>query len=198
MSSNTFDYIYPIIVPSDVDVEDAFSSKTTPNYTPASPDYSPASLGNTSPDPSDDLSKYLLASLAISPFHDDPYMKTARFQREQIRHDDEIVLARVRVSTLEMIIEDIQVRHRSDIKNLLDKILEILERIGEVSYRLALPPQLSHVHDVFHETLMRDTIIIPLHAHLSLSVQPDMSFVRGTVIHSGRQERVMRNKVFLW
>ncbi|GJS25793.1 hypothetical protein Tco_0486413 [Tanacetum coccineum] len=25
---------------------------------------------------------------------------------------------------------------------------EILERIGEVSYRLALPPQLSHVHDI--------------------------------------------------
>ncbi|GJT18115.1 hypothetical protein Tco_0876821 [Tanacetum coccineum] len=75
MSSNTPDYIYPIIVPSDSDVEDAFSSTTTPNYTPASPDYSPASPGNTSPDPSDDLSKYLLASLAISPFHDDPYMK---------------------------------------------------------------------------------------------------------------------------
>ncbi|GKB74054.1 hypothetical protein Tco_0935466 [Tanacetum coccineum] len=31
------------------------------------------------------------------------------FQREQIRHDDEIVLARVRISTLEMLIEDIQV-----------------------------------------------------------------------------------------
>ncbi|GJR18474.1 putative reverse transcriptase domain-containing protein [Tanacetum coccineum] len=30
------------------------------------------------------------------------------FQKEQIRHDDEIVLARVRISTLEMIIEDIQ------------------------------------------------------------------------------------------
>ncbi|GJY24676.1 hypothetical protein Tco_0398334 [Tanacetum coccineum] len=28
-----------------------------------------------SPDPSDNLSKYLLASLAISPFHDDPYMQ---------------------------------------------------------------------------------------------------------------------------
>ncbi|GKC20345.1 hypothetical protein Tco_1022495 [Tanacetum coccineum] len=75
MSSNTSDYIYPIIVPSDVDVEDAFSSTTTPNYTPASPDYSPTSLGNTSPNPSDDLSKYLLASLAISPFHNDLYMK---------------------------------------------------------------------------------------------------------------------------
>ncbi|GJU55573.1 hypothetical protein Tco_1229287 [Tanacetum coccineum] len=75
MSSNTPDYIYPIIVPSDSNVEDAFSSTTTPDYTPASPDYSPASPGNTSPDPSDDLSKYLLASLAISPFYDDPYMK---------------------------------------------------------------------------------------------------------------------------
>ncbi|GJR11872.1 hypothetical protein Tco_0794524 [Tanacetum coccineum] len=75
MSSNTSDYIYPIIVPSDVDVEDAFSSTTTPNYTPASPDYSPASPRNTSPNPSDDLSKYLLASLAISPFYEDPYMK---------------------------------------------------------------------------------------------------------------------------
>ncbi|GKC96158.1 hypothetical protein Tco_1161600 [Tanacetum coccineum] len=32
----------------------------------------------------------------------------AGFQKEQIRHDDEIVLAHVRVSTLEMIIKDIQ------------------------------------------------------------------------------------------
>ncbi|GKB53828.1 hypothetical protein Tco_0904581 [Tanacetum coccineum] len=46
------------------------------------------------------------------------------FQREQIRHDDEIVLAHVKISTLEMIIEDIQVRHRSDMKSLLDMIQE--------------------------------------------------------------------------
>ncbi|GJV79585.1 hypothetical protein Tco_1515455 [Tanacetum coccineum] len=64
-----------IIVPSDSDVEDAFSSTHFPDYTLASPDYFPASPGNTSPNPSDDLSKYLLASLAFSPFHDDPYMK---------------------------------------------------------------------------------------------------------------------------
>ncbi|GJX41221.1 hypothetical protein Tco_0256211 [Tanacetum coccineum] len=31
-------------------------------------------------------------------------------RREQIRHDDEIVLARVRTSTLEILIEDIQTR----------------------------------------------------------------------------------------
>ncbi|GKB41849.1 hypothetical protein Tco_0886791 [Tanacetum coccineum] len=73
MSSS--DYIYPIIVPSDFNVEDAFSSTNTTDYTPASPDYSSASPGNTSLDPLDDLSKYRLASLAISPFHDDPYIK---------------------------------------------------------------------------------------------------------------------------
>ncbi|GKD81445.1 putative reverse transcriptase domain-containing protein [Tanacetum coccineum] len=75
ISSNTPDYIYLIIVPSDYDIEDAFSSTHSPDYTPASPDYFLASLGNTPSDSSDDLSKYLLASLAISPFHNDPYMK---------------------------------------------------------------------------------------------------------------------------
>ncbi|GJQ97497.1 putative reverse transcriptase domain-containing protein [Tanacetum coccineum] len=64
-----------IIVLSDSYIEDAFSSTNTHDYTPASPDYSLASPGNTSSDPSKDLSKDLLASLAISPFHDDPYMK---------------------------------------------------------------------------------------------------------------------------
>ncbi|GJT63974.1 hypothetical protein Tco_1015454 [Tanacetum coccineum] len=33
----------------------------------------------------------------------------SKFQREQIRHDDEIVLSRVRNSTLEILIEDIQI-----------------------------------------------------------------------------------------
>nr|GFC40712.1 hypothetical protein [Tanacetum cinerariifolium] len=66
---------YPFIVPSISNIEDAFSSTNTPNYTSASPDYFPASSGNNSPDPLKDLSKYLLASLAISPFYDDPYMK---------------------------------------------------------------------------------------------------------------------------
>ncbi|GJW66914.1 hypothetical protein Tco_0121338 [Tanacetum coccineum] len=53
MSTST----HPIIIPSDFDVEVAFSSTTTPDYTPASLDYSTASPGNTSSDPSEDLSK---------------------------------------------------------------------------------------------------------------------------------------------
>nr|GEZ75877.1 hypothetical protein [Tanacetum cinerariifolium] len=221
MSTST----HPIIIPSDFDIKDDFSSTTTPNYTPASP-------GNTFSDPLEDLSKDLWASLAISPFHNDPYMKVMQaynaignespiplpqapigpptvlppslvlplspiesshktslerheehiktilnhlnklplerienmedkieglgngrviiqrdfdqletelqeartqisgFQREQMGHDDEIVLARIRISTLEMIIKDIQVRHRSDMKNHLDKIRKLKNHKG--------------------------------------------------------------------
>ncbi|GJR43401.1 hypothetical protein Tco_1311504 [Tanacetum coccineum] len=68
-------YIYHIIVPSDSNVEDAFSSTHSLDYISALPDYSLASPGNTPSDSSDDLTKDLLALLAISPFHDDPYMK---------------------------------------------------------------------------------------------------------------------------
>ena len=32
---------------------------------------------------------------------------------------------------------------------------EILDRVGNVSYRLALPPQMSHVHNVFHVSMLR-------------------------------------------
>ncbi|GJR19300.1 hypothetical protein Tco_0967827 [Tanacetum coccineum] len=71
MSTST----HPIIVLSDSYIEDAFSSTNTPDYTPASSNYFPASPGNTFSDPLEDLSKDLLASLTISPFHDDPYMK---------------------------------------------------------------------------------------------------------------------------
>ncbi|GKA21384.1 reverse transcriptase domain-containing protein [Tanacetum coccineum] len=53
-----------------------------------------------------------------------------RFQKKQMGHDDEIVLARVRTSTLEILIEDIQIRHRSDMKSLLDKIHELKNHKG--------------------------------------------------------------------
>nr|GEV30928.1 reverse transcriptase domain-containing protein [Tanacetum cinerariifolium] len=241
MSTST----HPIIIQSDFDVEDAFSST---EYTPASPDHSPATPGNTSSDfeiksdPSEDLSEDRLVLLAITPFPDNLYMhirqayyatneessdssssstippppapvcprrktrllqlyepepfmqpfryhhndmtfihmarkkvrapralialppvlppplvlpssplsnprdsvpeeimppqkracflsppssstdlfslpRIAGFQREQMRHEDEVVLTRVRISTLEVLIEDIQVRYRSNMKS---------------------------------------------------------------------------------
>nr|GEV33118.1 hypothetical protein [Tanacetum cinerariifolium] len=72
---------HPIIILSDFDVEEAFSSTNTPNYTPASPNYSLASPGNTASDfetksgPLEDPFKDHSASLSISLFHDDSYIK---------------------------------------------------------------------------------------------------------------------------
>lgn len=34
-------------------------------------------------------------------------------------------------------------------------LFEVLERIGPVAYRLALPPSLSRIHDVFHVFILR-------------------------------------------
>ncbi|GJY61302.1 putative nucleotidyltransferase, ribonuclease H [Tanacetum coccineum] len=74
---------------------------------------------------------------------------------------------------------------------------EILERIGEVSYRLDLPLQLSHVHDVFYVSLLRGYHYHPLHvaSYPFDQIQPDMSLSEEPESILDRQERVMRNKV---
>ena len=38
------------------------------------------------------------------------------------------------------------------------KLFEILERIGPISYQLAFPPILLHIHDVFHVSFLRQYI----------------------------------------
>ena len=40
---------------------------------------------------------------------------------------------------------------------------EILERVGTVAYRLALPPSMSGVHEVFHVSMLRKCAPDPAH-----------------------------------
>ena len=40
---------------------------------------------------------------------------------------------------------------------------EILERVGTVAYRLALPPSLSDVHEVFHVSMLSKYTLDPTH-----------------------------------
>ena len=40
---------------------------------------------------------------------------------------------------------------------------EILERIGTIAYRLALPPSMSGVHKVFHVSMLRNYTPNPAH-----------------------------------
>ncbi|GJU62019.1 putative nucleotidyltransferase, ribonuclease H [Tanacetum coccineum] len=73
---------------------------------------------------------------------------------------------------------------------------EILERVGEVSYRLALPPQLSHVHNVFHVSLLRGYKYHHLHvvSYPFGQIREDLSYTEEPESILDRQVRVMRNK----
>ncbi|GJS45710.1 putative nucleotidyltransferase, ribonuclease H [Tanacetum coccineum] len=73
---------------------------------------------------------------------------------------------------------------------------EILDRVGEVSYRLALPPQLSHVHNVFHVSLLRGYKYHPLHvvSYPFDQIREDLSYTEEPESILDRQDRVMRNK----
>nr|GFB25918.1 putative nucleotidyltransferase, ribonuclease H [Tanacetum cinerariifolium] len=73
---------------------------------------------------------------------------------------------------------------------------EMLDRVGEVSYRLALPPQLSHVHDVFHVSLLRGYKYHPLHviSYPLDQIRTDLSYVEEPEAILDRQDRVMRKK----
>ncbi|KAL5564016.1 hypothetical protein UlMin_033763 [Ulmus minor] len=48
---------------------------------------------------------------------------------------------------------------------------EILERVGKVAYRLALPPDLSKVHNVFHVSMLKKYISDPTHILQSEPIQ---------------------------
>nr|GEU72797.1 putative reverse transcriptase domain-containing protein [Tanacetum cinerariifolium] len=138
MSTST----HPIIILSDSDVEDAFSSI---DYTPASPDYSPATPGNTSSDfetesdPSEDPSEDRSAPLAITPFPDDTYMQIKRAYYAINEESSNLLSSSINpppptpptILTLMTRLE----RHEEQIDTILKHLDEFpLERIEQIEY----------------------------------------------------------------
>ena len=39
---------------------------------------------------------------------------------------------------------------------------EITQIVGKLAYRIALPPDLVEMHDVFHVSILRNTLLIPM------------------------------------
>ena len=60
---------------------------------------------------------------------------------------------------------------------------EILERIGTVAYRLALPPNMTGVHEVFHVSILRKYTPNPAHVvdWGQIEVDTDGTFEEGPV-----------------
>ncbi|XP_071738661.1 uncharacterized protein [Rutidosis leptorrhynchoides] len=73
---------------------------------------------------------------------------------------------------------------------------EILERVGEVSCRLALSPTLSHVHNVFHVSCLRGYNYSPLHVvqYPLHEIREDLSCEEEAHEILAREERVLRHK----
>ena len=73
---------------------------------------------------------------------------------------------------------------------------EILERVGTVAYRLALPPSLSGVHEVFHVCMLRKYTPNPAHIVDSgeITVDTDGTFEEGPVCILYSRDQVLRRK----
>ena len=71
------------------------------------------------------------------------------------------------------------------------------KRVGEVAYKLELPPNLSRVHSVFHFSMLRKCFanvyqVIPVQPEV---LQEDLSVMEDAIQILDRKERVLRNKV---
>ncbi|XP_070023134.1 uncharacterized protein [Nicotiana sylvestris] len=73
---------------------------------------------------------------------------------------------------------------------------EVLRRVGEVAYELALPPSLVGVHPVFHVSMLRKYHRDPSHVSDFSSVQLDknLSYVEEPVAILDMQVRNLRSK----
>nr|XP_025607795.1 uncharacterized protein LOC112701228 [Arachis hypogaea] len=73
---------------------------------------------------------------------------------------------------------------------------EILDRIGAVAYRLALPSEFSMIHPVFHVSMLRKYLPDPSHvlAPQVIELKKDLSFEEEPVAIVDRQVKKLRSK----
>ena len=73
---------------------------------------------------------------------------------------------------------------------------EILERMGTVAYRLALPPSMSGVHEVLHISILRKYTPDPAHEvdWGQIEIDTDEAFEEGPVCIVDSREQVLRRK----
>ena len=73
---------------------------------------------------------------------------------------------------------------------------EIKSRVGEVAYRLVLPPELSRIHQVFHVSMLRKYITDPSHVlqPQTVEISEDLTYEVYHVAIVDRQVRQLRTK----
>ena len=74
---------------------------------------------------------------------------------------------------------------------------EILEKLGNVAYKLALLLESSIVHNIFHVLMLKKYISDPSHAlhQEPIEVHKDLSYEEKSVQILDREEKILSNKV---
>ncbi|XP_040988978.1 uncharacterized protein LOC121236602 [Juglans microcarpa x Juglans regia] len=75
---------------------------------------------------------------------------------------------------------------------------EILDRIGPLAYRVALPPVLAGVHNVFHVSMLRMYVpdLTRIIDYKPLQIQEDMTYAKEPVRILEKKEQVIRTRTF--
>ncbi|XP_058185747.1 uncharacterized protein LOC131302972 [Rhododendron vialii] len=73
---------------------------------------------------------------------------------------------------------------------------DIVEKIGNVAYCLALPPQLDKVHNVFHVSMLCKYLTLPTHVlnWEDITIEEDATYEEEQIEIQGRSEKIIRNK----
>ena len=73
---------------------------------------------------------------------------------------------------------------------------EILKRVGNISYELALPPNLQHIHNIFHISMLKKYNPNTCHVieYEEVEIQPDLSYMEQPIEIIDQKEQILRNK----
>ena len=73
---------------------------------------------------------------------------------------------------------------------------DIIERIGPLAYRLALPPELARIHNVFHVSMLRRYISDPSHVlkDSEVEISENLSYVEEPVKIVDHEVKQLRNR----
>ncbi|GAB2276866.1 hypothetical protein Dimus_039211 [Dionaea muscipula] len=82
------------------------------------------------------------------------------------------------------------------IRSFDDMVHDVFDRIGDVPYRVALPPSLTDIHNMFHVSMLRKYVHDPTHVidFAPLHVRDDMTYEEQPVDMLDYKEKVLRNK----
>ena len=74
---------------------------------------------------------------------------------------------------------------------------EVLQRIGDVAYRIALPPELPNINNTFHVSVLRQYMSDPTHViqYAPLELKEDLTYKVVPIGILGKKQKVLRNKV---